>query len=379
MAVDVDVAVEDVMAAGLSPERQREGFETVRKLVANIQNSPGEEKYRRVNKLNPAIQNRLAAPGFFTLLRCAGFEDDGSQLTYHGHPGPQLEEVLAVTESLLLSLGGHAPAAAKAGSTVASKAPAESKRAAALKQQERAKSDAQRAQAGQQEQLAALRQQRAGRYQEEQDQALAQHLSGRNAESPYDPIAALNASRGAYSFVSCTRCGSSLRYGAGTRAQAVLCPCGALLQPIHLQGQHFRPQSLSDLPVEPGEPVDQDNRPRVTRGPFITVRGPDGAQSRLPLHSVLQMVRQQEDRRAAGAGDETIESLPTRTYDAGALAGKGGADAGGEGHNCQICMEDFEEGDELRTLPCFHLFHSKCVDQWLKVNSICPTCRHKVG
>jgi hypothetical protein len=42
-------------------------------------------------------------------------------------------------------------------------------------------------------------------------------------------------------------------------------------------------------------------------------------------------------------------------------------------------MEDFEEGDELRTLPCFHLFHAKCVDQWLKQNSICPICRHKIA
>merc|ERR1712154_276233 len=108
-----------------------------------------------------------------------------------------------------------------------------------------------------------------------------------------------------------------------------------------------------------------------TRGPLITVRGPNGEPTRLPLHSVLQMVRQHEQRSQTGAQDDTISALPTTAFNSGT--------ASAEQTNCQICMEDFEEGDELRTLPCFHLFHAKCVDQWLKVNSICPTCRHKIG
>jgi len=303
-----------------------------------------------------------------------------------------LQEALAVVESLLLSLPASAPraaasssssssaaaavpqAASSAASSSSSAAPGRSKTATQLKQ-ERAREEAKKAQMTAQEQLAALRQQRAGQYQEQQDMALARHLSGRDAEAPYDAIAALNAARGAaHSFVTCTRCGMSLRYNSATRAQAVLCPCGMLLQPIHMRGQSFAPRAPSDLPVEPGEPVDRENRPRSTRGPFISVRGPDGETTRLPLHSVLQMVRQHEQRQTQGAQDDTIEALPTRTYEAATSSG-----AGKEESNCQICMEDFEEGDELRTLPCFHLFHAKCVDQWLKVNSICPTCRHKVG
>jgi len=251
--------------------------------------------------------------------------------------------------------------------------PAESKRAQQQARESKLKAEQQRSQANCQEQLAALRQQCAGKYQQEQDQALAQHLSGRDAERPYDAITALNNSRGSVSsLTTCTRCGTSLRYDSRTRAQAVLCPCGMLLQPVHLRGQTFTPHSPSDLPVEPGVPVDADNEPQRTRGPFITVRGPDGEPTRLRLHSVLQMFRQHEQRQMAGAEADTIEALPTRTFDAGAMGDKE------EDMRCQICIEDFSEGDELRTLPCFHLFHAKCVDQWLKVNSICPTCRHKV-
>ncbi|KAI0779339.1 hypothetical protein C8Q74DRAFT_1446931 [Fomes fomentarius] len=45
---------------------------------------------------------------------------------------------------------------------------------------------------------------------------------------------------------------------------------------------------------------------------------------------------------------------------------------------CPICIVDFEEGDDLRVLPCegHHRFHRACVDQWLlELSSSCPLCR----
>jgi len=364
--------------AGQPVSRQREALQTLQKLIGNITSSPHEEKYRKVKKTNPTIQQRLY-PQCFDFLRAAGFEDDGELLVYRLDAG-MLQEALAIVESFVMSLGEEPSTApkgyAKASSSTSapSRSPLESKRALKEEKERQAKEAQQQSQATGKQDLADLRKGRGNKYLQEQDRALAQHLSGRDAEQPYDAISALNASRGiTHSFTSCTRCGSSLRYNSATRAQAVLCPCGMLLQPLHLRGQSFDPRSPSDLPVEPGEPVDADNRPKTTRGPFITVRGPDGEPTRLPLHSVLQMVRQQESRRTAGANDDTIEALPTRKFEASGSEAKCGEET-----RCQICMEDFEEGDDLRTLPCFHLFHSHCVDQWLKVNSICPICRHKL-
>jgi len=43
--------------------------------------------------------------------------------------------------------------------------------------------------------------------------------------------------------------------------------------------------------------------------------------------------------------------------------------------SCIICISDFESGDITKSLPCMHLFHSKCIDQWLKVKGKCPTCQ----
>ena len=42
---------------------------------------------------------------------------------------------------------------------------------------------------------------------------------------------------------------------------------------------------------------------------------------------------------------------------------------------CGICLMEYERGDVLRTLPCLHVFHAKCVDHWLKQNARCPECR----
>ncbi|CAI9292386.1 unnamed protein product [Lactuca saligna] len=46
---------------------------------------------------------------------------------------------------------------------------------------------------------------------------------------------------------------------------------------------------------------------------------------------------------------------------------------------CYICLVDYEEGDEIRVLPCRHEYHAPCVDKWLKeVNGVCPVCRCNV-
>lgn len=46
------------------------------------------------------------------------------------------------------------------------------------------------------------------------------------------------------------------------------------------------------------------------------------------------------------------------------------------GGTCAVCLGDFEEGEELRSLPeCLHSFHVQCIDMWLHSNLSCPICR----
>ncbi|XP_027348007.1 RING-H2 finger protein ATL64-like [Abrus precatorius] len=52
---------------------------------------------------------------------------------------------------------------------------------------------------------------------------------------------------------------------------------------------------------------------------------------------------------------------------------------GDENDTCAVCLGDFEEGEELRTLPeCLHSFHVQCIDKWLHHHSNCPICRAPV-
>ena len=49
-----------------------------------------------------------------------------------------------------------------------------------------------------------------------------------------------------------------------------------------------------------------------------------------------------------------------------------------ENKKCIICLENFKEGDEGIFLPCFHLFHKDCVNEWLKSHNDCPVCKFKL-
>ena len=46
-----------------------------------------------------------------------------------------------------------------------------------------------------------------------------------------------------------------------------------------------------------------------------------------------------------------------------------------EADKCTICLSEFEVEEDVRRLPCMHLFHVECVDQWLGQNKRCPICR----
>mmetsp|Transcript_21538 Transcript_21538/g.38966 ORF Transcript_21538/g.38966 Transcript_21538/m.38966 type:complete len:932 (-) Transcript_21538:1447-4242(-) len=50
-----------------------------------------------------------------------------------------------------------------------------------------------------------------------------------------------------------------------------------------------------------------------------------------------------------------------------------------ENECCPICLVEYENGDELRCLPCNHGFHTECLDPWLQNNRSCPACRHALS
>ncbi|KAI3458704.1 hypothetical protein Pfo_015367 [Paulownia fortunei] len=72
--------------------------------------------------------------------------------------------------------------------------------------------------------------------------------------------------------------------------------------------------------------------------------------------------------------NSVAELLPAHKFQ------KGVGLIGVDDETCAICLCEFEDGEELRTLPeCVHSFHMPCIDMWLYSHSNCPMCRTIVG
>eukprot|EP00908_Phaeocystis_cordata_P015804 Transcript_26994.p2 GENE.Transcript_26994~~Transcript_26994.p2 ORF type:complete len:294 (+),score=105.79 Transcript_26994:92-973(+) len=81
-------------------------------------------------------------------------------------------------------------------------------------------------------------------------------------------------------------------------------------------------------------------------------------------------------RRVARA----LATLPTLKFRGKAATAMGEALLGGPdvGESCAICLSEYEEGEELRVLPCKHSFRRECIDAWISrqgISASCPLCK----
>lgn len=108
---------------------------------------------------------------------------------------------------------------------------------------------------------------------------------------------------------------------------------------------------------------------RMNGGPMVRVNV--GGQRRVvPLMLLLALMAEEgETGNPAQAAD--IDALPTRKL--------AGSDNVGEQNKCLICLEEFGDGDDVKTLPCLHFYHQKCIEQWLGTDNSCPVCKTPIG
>jgi len=69
-------------------------------------------------------------------------------------------------------------------------------------------------------------------------------------------------------------------------------------------------------------------------------------------------------------GSKCINTLPQCVHDGSPLPG--------DQTKCTVCLEDFTEGQSLKSLPCVHFYHTDCIDSWLMVGHSCPVCKFLV-
>ncbi|KAG5007879.1 hypothetical protein GLYMA_09G214600v4 [Glycine max] len=94
-----------------------------------------------------------------------------------------------------------------------------------------------------------------------------------------------------------------------------------------------------------------------------------------------QQQQQRPSQTTEGTSLASVANMiPTHRYSKkkvdSVVQGRSNCDGGDDGDTCAVCLGDFEDGEELRTMPeCMHSFHVACIDMWLSSHSSCPICR----
>ncbi|XP_017018699.1 RING finger protein 11 [Drosophila kikkawai] len=63
-----------------------------------------------------------------------------------------------------------------------------------------------------------------------------------------------------------------------------------------------------------------------------------------------------------------MQHLPFGTYDGSSKKAR----------ECVICMAEFCVDETVRYLPCMHIYHVHCIDDWLMRSLTCPSCLEPV-
>lgn len=75
------------------------------------------------------------------------------------------------------------------------------------------------------------------------------------------------------------------------------------------------------------------------------------------------------------ATERLIDSLPSAIYSDDRKKASDESTEDDGRHSCSICIEEYEAGEEISTLPCLHMFHRDCINRWLRQCNSCPICK----
>lgn len=136
----------------------------------------------------------------------------------------------------------------------------------------------------------------------------------------------------------------------------------------HGNGPEHAPVPAGERPVAPA--INANVRPSVDAD---VPSSPGAGSSRDPLAASPISPAAVSPESAAAVSPTSQHAAEDHVESPGVLPSAIGRET------CPICILDFEDGDDIRVLPCegHHIFHQACVDPWLlELSSSCPICRH---
>lgn len=92
--------------------------------------------------------------------------------------------------------------------------------------------------------------------------------------------------------------------------------------------------------------------------------------------SYEELLQRFGDHSPQPASRSSIASLPTRLFTADDKRRAQGS--GSDRESCLVCLAAFEVGDDVKSLPCLHNFHTECIDRWLATSGMCPVCKIRI-
>jgi E3 ubiquitin-protein ligase RNF115/126 len=84
---------------------------------------------------------------------------------------------------------------------------------------------------------------------------------------------------------------------------------------------------------------------------------------------VTQLLNQMDSTGPPPVSKEVIDALPIINVKTDQVDAK---------LQCSVCWEDFMLGENVRQLPCTHIYHEPCIRPWLELHGTCPICRQNL-
>ncbi|KAI9087975.1 hypothetical protein K1719_030305 [Acacia pycnantha] len=90
------------------------------------------------------------------------------------------------------------------------------------------------------------------------------------------------------------------------------------------------------------------------------------------LEQLIQQLAENDPNRhgTPPASKSAIEGLPTIKISEELLTS--------DSSQCAVCKDTFELAEEVKQMPCKHIYHSDCIFPWLELHNSCPVCRFEL-